>query len=148
MVRMPVVLVSLALLVPPSAASAQEATILDVVSGLLDWLELQDDYSLVPEYGQWGLLIGWFGEGEAKETRFEVEAGQDYYLAGEGDANVEDLDICVYNELGSEVECDRLTDAIPLVSFTARSSGTYRAVLTAYDLDAATGYAGMILLRR
>jgi hypothetical protein len=68
-------------------------------------------------------------------------------LAGGGDDNSEDLDICVYDQYGNEIECDTLVDNFPLVSFTAASSGTYRAVLTAYSLSGSTSYAGMAIMR-
>ena len=135
----------------PQASVAQasaERVVVSVVQELFGWVEVDEDYSLVPDYGQWGVVVGWFSEGEEKEIRFEVAAGESYKIAGQGDRNVEDLDICVYDSGGREVACDELVDAIPLVTFTAPRSGTYRAVLTAYSLESLTAYAGMILLRR
>lgn len=136
-----------ALSVPESGTAQVEESVASVVSGLFQWLEVDDSYSLVPEYGQWGVVVGWFSEGESKEVRFEAQSGARYKFAGEGDDGVEDIDICVYDSRNVEVACDELVDAIPLVSFTARSSGTYRVVLTAFSLESLTAYAGMILLR-
>jgi hypothetical protein len=127
----------------PAPASAQ--SISDAIDEVLDWLD--EGYDLIPEHGQWGLVFGWFSEGEEKELEFAVTSGQTYMIAGGGDANSEDLDICVYDQRKEEVECDVLTDNYPLVTFTAESSGTYRAVLTAYALDGSTSYAGMAVLR-
>ena len=134
--------------IPQSGTAQVEQSVTSVVSGLFQWLEVDDSYSLVPEYGQWGIVVGWFGEGESKEVRFEAQAGASYKFAGEGDSGVDDIDICVYDQNNVEIECDQMSDAIPLVTFTARSSGTYRVVLTAYSLESATAYAGMILLRQ
>lgn len=135
---------ALCFLFTPSQTEAQdlEAAIVDV----LDWLD--EGYELIPEMGQWGLVFGWFAEGEDKEIRFTASAGESYMLAGGGDANSEDLDICVYDQYGDEVECDTLTDNYPIVEFTAESSGTYRAVLSAFSLSGSTSYAGMAILRR
>jgi hypothetical protein len=127
----------------PAPASAQ--SISDAIDEVLDWLD--EGYDLIPEHGQWGLVFGWFSEGEEKELEFAVTSGQTYMIAGGGDANSEDLDICVYDQRKEEVECDVLTDNYPLVTFTAESSGTYRAVLTAYALNGSTSYAGMAVLR-
>ena len=128
--------------------AGQEAAIRTVSEELLRWLVVDDDYDLVPEFGQWGVLIGWFSQDERKETTFRVQAGEHYRIAGAGDGTVTDLDICVYDEDGREVQCDEAIDNIPLIMFTAASSGAYRAVLRAYELDAFTAYAGMTLLRR
>lgn len=127
----------------PAPTSAQ--SISDAIDEVLDWLD--EGYDLIPENGQWGLLFGWFSESEEKEIRFNVTTGERYMIAGGGDANSEDLDICVYDQYNDEVECDVLTDNYPLVSFTAAGSGTYRAVLTAYSLSGSTSYAGMAVLR-
>lgn len=127
----------------PAPTSAQ--SISDAIDEVLDWLD--EGYDLIPEHGQWGLLFGWFSESEEKEIRFNVTSGETYMIAGGGDANSEDLDICVYDQYNDEVECDVLTDNYPLVSFTAERSGTYRAVLTAYSLSGSTSYAGMAVLR-
>jgi hypothetical protein len=133
-----------ALVAAPAPASAQ--SISDAIDDVLEWLD--EGYELVPEHGQWGLVFGWFAESEEKELRFTVTSGEAYMIAGGGDANSEDLDICVYDQYGDEIECDVLTDNYPLVSFTAAATGTYRAVLTAYALSGSTSYAGMAVLRK
>ena len=112
---------------------------------MLEWLE-GDEYTLIPEFGQWGLVFGWFSEGEEKDISFNVTVGERYMIAGGGDGNVDDIDICVYDNRGREVECDVATDAFPVVSFIAHSSGTWRATLTAYSLNSLAAYAGMALL--
>jgi len=128
-----------------SPAPTHAQSISDAIDDVLDWLD--EGYELVPEQGQWGLVFGWFAESEEKELRFTVTSGESYMIAGGGDANSEDLDICVYDQHGEELECDVLTDNYPLVSFTAAATGTYRAVLTAYALNGSTSYAGMAVLR-
>jgi len=127
----------------PAPASAQ--SISNAIDEVLDWLD--EGYDLIPEQGQWGLVFGWFSESEEKELRFNVTSGETYMIAGGGDANSEDLDICVFDQDGDEIECDVLTDNYPLVTFTAESTGAFRAVLTAYALSGSTSYAGMAVLR-
>jgi hypothetical protein len=127
----------------PTPTSAQ--SISDAIDDVLEWLD--EGYELIPEHGQWGLVFGWFSESEEKELRFNVTSGETYMIAGGGDANAEDLDICVYDQYGDEIECDVLEDNFPLVTFTAAATGTFRAVLTAYALSGGTSYAGMAVLR-
>ena len=127
----------------PAPAAGQ--SISDAIAEVLDWLD--EGYDLIPEHGQWGLVFGWFSESEEKELRFNVTSGETYMIAGGGDASSQDLDICVYDQYGDEIECDVLTDNYPLVTFTASASGTFRAVLTAYSLSGSTSYAGMAVLR-
>ena len=147
LLRSPAILLGVALTFG-SAFAHRQAAAQDVGDAIIDVLEwLDEGYELIPEMGQWGLVFGWFAEGEDKEIRFNVTAGQSYMIAGGGDEGSEDLDICVYNQFGDEVECDTLTDNFPLVEFTAGSSGTFRAVLTAYSLNGSTSYAGMAILR-
>jgi len=145
----PLVAVGAALLLTASSAlTPRDAGAQDVGEAIMEVLEwLDEGYQLIPEAGQWGLVFGWFAESEEKEVRFNVTAGQSYMLAGGGDENSADLDICVYDQYGDEIQCDTLADNFPVVQFNAPSSGTYRAVLTAFSLSGATSYAGMAILR-
>jgi len=137
-------LIGTAVVGSPQRAAAQDIN--EAVTDVLEWLD--KGYELIPEMGQWGLVFGWFSEGEDKEIRFGVTAGESYMIAGGGDSNAEDLDICVYDSFGEELECDTLTDNFPVVEFTATSSGTFRAVLNAFALSGSTSNAGMAILRR
>jgi len=127
----------------PEPTSAQSIT--DAIVDVLEWLE--EGYDLVPEQGQWGLVFGWFSQGEQKELHFTATAEQSYMIVGGGDLSSADLDICVYDPYGREIDCDVMRDNYPMVEFTAEVSGTYRAVLLAYELTGYTSYAGMAVLR-
>ena len=73
----------------PQASVAQasaERVVVSVVEELFGWVAADEDYSLVPDYGQWGVMVGWFSEGEEKEIRFEVTAGESYKIAGQGES--------------------------------------------------------------
>ena len=128
---------------------AQTQSLKGAVDDVLGWVNLKaEDYEAIPEMGQWGMTFGWFAEGEEKELLFTATKGKSYFIAGGGDENSEDLDICVYDPKGTKIECDTATDDVPLVTFTASQSGTYRATLKAYDIDGSTSFAGMVLLRK
>ena len=145
--RFSTILVLVFLLAPPTleGQAGYDESLVEAVVDVLEWLE-DDDYTLAREFGQWGLVFGWFYEGEEKDVSFNVTVGDRYMIAGGGDDNVEDIDICVYDETGREVRCDTATDNFPLVSFIAHSTGTWRATLIAYSLNGPTAYAGMALL--
>jgi hypothetical protein len=131
----------------PGAARAQ-LNLQNAIGDVLDWIKVyEDNYEAIPENGQWGLMFGWFAEGEEKEFTFEVTAGKSYVVAGGGDDNAKDLDICIYDPRGTEVDCDEETDDVPLVLFEAARSGRYRAVMKAYSLTE-TSFAGMVVLRK
>ncbi len=139
---------AVALLALPGEARAQ-ASLKDAMDDVMDWVNLKAaDYEALPEMGQWGMMFGWFAEGEEKALRFEVTKGKSYFIAGGGDSNSKDLDICVYDAQGREIECDTATDDIPLVTFDAAQSDTYRVVLKAYDVEGSTTFAGMVILRK
>lgn len=127
-----------------SARAQSESSIVNAIGEVADWLD--EGWDLVPGAGEWGLVFGWFAEGEEKTLTFDAEQGETYMIAGGGADTAEDLDICVYDANGEEVGCDVLDDNFPLVTFRAESSGTYRAVLTAYAVDGPTTHAGMALL--
>ncbi|MCY4594094.1 MAG: hypothetical protein OXC19_04770 [Bryobacterales bacterium] len=135
-----------ALLGVPITSLGQSSDLADAITRVLSWLDR--GYQLVPETGQWGLAYGLFEEGERKVLRFDAIAGHSYRIAGAGDEDATDLDICVYDSDGDEVDCDASTDNIPVVEFTARRSGTFRAVMRLYKSDLGIAFAGMAVLRK
>ena len=59
-----------------------------------------------------------------------------------------DVDICVYDPEGDQVECDAMEDNFPIVGFIAEAEGVYRAVLTAASVEGGgTSFAGMVVFR-
>ena len=138
--------VGLAVLLPGRLEA--QLSLKDAVEDVFGWVELkQNDFEAIPEMGQWGMAFGWFAEGEDKELRFTATKGKSYFIAG-GDDNSKDLDICVYDPKGTEVECDTATDDVPLVTFDAVQAGIYRVVLKAYSIEGSTTFAGMVVLRK
>lgn len=122
------------------------------------WDIPRNDGGSVVRGDDWGLVVGSVAvEGSPQQLSFHVEAGEDYRVSAAGEARATDLDICVFDDMGAIVACDRETDAEPGVAFTARSTGSYRAVLEPYaigtpDLDGASeselARAGLVVTMR
>lgn len=95
--------------------------------------------------GQRGLVGGLFREGESKSIEFDVTAASCYTVAGAGKAVATDLDLCIYDDDGRRVHCGRKSDAIPILSSTAASNGTDRAVANPRDHPA---HAGLVIAKK
>lgn len=70
-------------------------------------------------------------KGKAEFNR-SFTRGEKYALVGGGDNSAEDVDIEILDSKGKVVASDTKTDAIPVVTFTAPSTGTYTVRLTLY----------------
>jgi hypothetical protein len=66
-----------------------------------------------------------------REEKFSLSLseGMNYQLIGVCDNDCEDMDLVVYDPSGGEVDSDRLTDALPILDFTAAFSGEYRVAV-------------------
>ena len=97
----------------------------------------------------WSLVIARFAKGDSREVAVPAKAGEVYQVIGaSGSFSGTDIDICIYDPGGDSVDCDTLPDDYPVVSFTARTEGTYRAVMTAASIEGGgTEFAGMVVLR-
>ena len=98
----------------------------------------------------WSLVIARFAKGDSREVVFPAEASEEYHVIGATDSSWTgtDIDICIYGPEGNPVACDTLEDGYPIVSFTAKMSGTYQVVLTAVSVEGGgTSFAGMVVLR-
>ena len=77
-----------------------------------------------------------------------AKAGEEYLVSGYAEPFKAAIDICVYEPAGDPVDCDTLPDYSPGVAFTAKTVGTYRAVMAAASVDGGgISFAGMIVLR-
>ena len=98
--------------------------------------------------GTWSLVIARFAEGYSREVAFSAEASEECWVIGATESLGTDIDICIYGPAGDQVDCDTLDDRVPVVVFTARTAGRYRAVMTvASEEGGGTSFAGMIVLR-
>ena len=98
--------------------------------------------------GTWSLVIARFAKGDSREVAIPANAAEAYMVVGNTESLGTDVDICIYGPAGDQVTCDTLDDSVPVVSFTAETAGTYRAVMTAASVEGGgTSFAGMIVLR-
>ena len=98
--------------------------------------------------GTWSLVIARFAKGDSREVAIPAEAAEAYTVVGRAESLGTDIDICIYGPAGDQVDCDTLLDGVPLVSFTAETEGTYRAVLTAASVEGGgTSFGGMLVSR-
>ena len=94
-------------------------------------------------------MIARFAKGDSREIAIRVDVGQRYRVMGDAESVRTDIDICVYGPAGDPVACDTDEDSVPLVFFTPKTEGTYRAVMTAVSGEGGgTSFAGMVVLRR
>ena len=104
------------------------------------------EYAFPDDGGAWGLVVGRFEKGDEKAVEFGADVGEFYSIRGFGLAGA-DVDIRVFDPEGILIREDVLEDNVPVVSFTAESRGTYRAVMSAGTVTGGSSYAGMVVLR-
>lgn len=97
--------------------------------------------------GTWSVVIAQFAKGDTREIDIPAAVGERYQVIGGSESYETDVDICIYGPDGARYGCDTLEDSYPVVTFTARTEGVYRAVMTAASLKGGTSYAGMVVLR-
>ena len=97
--------------------------------------------------GIWSVVIARFSKGDMREIDIPAKVGDWYQVIGGSESDETDVDVCVYGPEGGQISCDTLEDNFPVVSFTARTEGIFRAVMTAASVDGGTSYAGMVVLR-
>ena len=152
--RMPrLFLIVLACLAAPVNVAAQTPADRESVARVVDRLIPSDreragvELARYPE--TWSLVIARFAKGDSREVAFPAEPSDTYQVIGATESwTGTDIDICIYGPGGNPVACDTLEDDYPVVIFTAKTAGTYRAVLTAVSVEGGgTAFAGMVVLR-
>ena len=142
--------VLLACLAAPVDLTAQTVADRESVNRVVELLflaagEYGDEVSRHP--GSWSVAIAKFAKGDSREIVFPANVGEEYSVEGVAESIGTDVDICVYGPAGGQVGCDTLDDSVPVVTFTAETEGTYRAVMTAASVEGGgTSFAGMIVL--
>ncbi|MCY4574585.1 MAG: hypothetical protein OXF01_17530 [Gemmatimonadetes bacterium] len=141
----------LACLAAPAHLAAQTEADRESVNRVVELLfatagEYGDEVTRHPD--SWSVVIAKFAKGDSREIEIPAKVGEEYSVEGVAESNGTDVDICVYGPDGGPVECDTLDDHVPIVGFTAKTEGTYRAVMTASSIQGGgTSYAGMTVLR-
>ena len=144
------VLLPIWLAIPSGVAGQTEAdreSVNVVVVGLVAAAGLIGD-EIPHSPGTWSLVIARFAKGDSREVPIPARAGEEYVAKGAAESLGTDVDICIYGPAGDQIDCDTLDDSVPVVTFTAKTEGTYRAVMTAASVEGGgTSFAGMIVLR-
>ena len=127
---------------------ADSASVSEVVRRLLGVTGVWD-LGLDGFGNSWTMAVGRFGHKDSKEIQFEIDAvGHQYGVIGRTEQmELVDIDICVYDPNGIEVDCDELEDSSPGVFFDSEVKGTYRAVMSSHSPDGDVEYAGMVVLK-
>ena len=144
--------VLLACLALPTHLAAQTVADRESVSRVVELLfvsagEFGDEIPHSP--GTWSLVVARFAKGDSREIAIPAEAGEEYWVMGTTESVRTDIDICIYGPAGDLVDCDdSVVNSNPIVIFTAKTEGTYRAVMTAASVvGGGTAFAGMVVLR-
>lgn len=64
---------------------------------------------------------------------FTLDRGWDYKIYAVCDGDCGDIDLCLFDENGNEIDCDETTDDKPLVSVSPRWTGRFRLKVTMYE---------------
>ncbi|WP_420636678.1 hypothetical protein [Candidatus Palauibacter sp.] len=109
-------------------------------------LGIRAEYGFPDDGGAWGLVVGRFAKGDEKALDFSARVGEAYVIVGIG-LDDADVDIRLFGPDGELIKEDVLDDHVPVVSFTAETRGTYRAVMSAAAVSGGSSYGGMAVLR-
>jgi len=93
------------------------------------------------------ILAAFLPSGESASFNRNLVQGREYLILGGGDDNMEDMDLEVKDENGTKVAEDTLTDASPVVRFTARSTGRFTIKATAFKADRGS-FACVVIMRK
>lgn len=64
---------------------------------------------------------------------FSLDRGWSYHIYSVCDGDCGDIDLCLYDENGNEIDCDETSDDKPLVSVTPKWSGRFRLKVSMYE---------------
>ena len=64
---------------------------------------------------------------------FSLNRGVDYKIYAACDGDCGDIDLCLYDENGNEIDCDETSDDKPLVEVRPKWTGRFRLKVTMYD---------------
>ena len=115
------------------------------------WRQLQDQYEVVAELGDYQLrnyIMGAMNEDGTESWTFPLFANTDYIITGACDVDCSDIDILVKDANGAEVGADRLSDDQPLVAFTASYQAEYTVEVKMYSCAVEPCYFGFGIFRR
>lgn len=72
-------------------------------------------------------------DGRSDSYYFTLDRGNAYKIYAVCDEDCGDLDLCIYDENGNEIECDESSDDLPIVSVSPKWTGRFRLWVKMYD---------------
>lgn len=87
-------------------------------------------------------------KGDKIQTRYALERGVRYLFIGGGDVNAQNVDLAVLDAKGKAVAQDNAPDAVPVVFFTPKYSGTYHMALRLKKGKAASSFCSLVVMRK
>ena len=137
-------------LVTPTDLTAQteadRASVNKVMERLFNTAGQADD-EVARHPGTWSVVIAKFTKGDSRAIEIPAKVGERYHVIGSSESYETDVDICAYDPEGDQLMCDTEEDNFPVVTFSARTEGVYRAVMTAASVEGGKSFAGMVVLR-
>lgn len=95
---------------------------------LIKIVEAADGYEITHN-----LKIEALRNGASDNYHLNLERGWSYRIYAVCDKDCSDLDLCLYDENGNEIGCDKKTDSLPVISASPRWSGRFRLWVKMYD---------------
>jgi hypothetical protein len=74
-------------------------------------------------------------DGRYDSYYFTLDRGTSYKICAVCDEDCGDLDLCIFDENGNEIECDESDDDLPIVSVSPKWTGRFRLWVKMYDCD-------------
>lgn len=71
--------------------------------------------------------------GRSDDYYFSLSKGWQYQIIAVCDGDCGDIDLCLYDEYGGEIDCDTASDDKPMVAATPRWTGRFRLRVKMYD---------------
>lgn len=127
------------------SASAQDQYQVQVVTQLTSAVQaLQaDGYSEAYE-AEFGLLAD-----DASESKnIQLRAGRTYKFVGVCDTDCSDLDLILNYENGEEAVRDTLTDDVPIIEFSPRTTGLYNLTVRMYECSVSPCRYGYVVMNK
>lgn len=73
--------------------------------------------------------------GRRENYYFTLNSGWYYQIVAVCDSDCGDIDMCLYNENGGEIDCDTTTDDKPIVTARPKWTGRFRLNVNMYDCN-------------
>ncbi len=135
--RAAVVLFCLAAVLAPNKALAQQSSVYDQLVAISE-LMLNEGYSKSHDFE-----VDYLNEDETDSYNITLRKGVTYKIVAVCDNDCEDIDLCMWDENGNQIDCDETEDDYPIMEVTPRWTGTFSFRVTMYDCGNNPCYFGI-----